>query len=505
VTEFELKFALDAGDAPAFRRAAALAGVRPARRRLLNLYFDTPKAELARAQMALRLRRAGGRWFQTLKAGASGAGGIHARHEWEFARPGAHLDLSLFADTPLAAIKDAEGLHERLAGIFTVIFDRETWIVEGAGGSRIEVALDRGGVLVDERHDAICEVELEVLEGDRGAAFDLAHALLAACALRPSALTKAQRGWRLVRGAGLVPVKAQACTLEPSFSPCAAAHATIAAGLAQLQANEEGLLASADPEFVHQMRVALRRMRSAMGIYRDSLDPACVAFASELHWIAGVLGAARDLDVLATAMLPGLLADHGDAPLARRVRALVANRRKQARAATCAAVRSPRYARLVLGLARAIGETPQAHPGDPELIDFASRTLRKRHRKFLAHASGAARFSTAQRHELRLAAKRLRYGVEGFAPLFRARRVAAYIATLSDIQDDLGHANDAASASRLLGELALPAAFRDFARGWLAAFTRASTAGLEQRVARLAGTRRFWRRPAGEPRPVAIV
>lgn len=510
MTEFELKFALDASDAAGFRHAGALAGVRPTRRRLLNLYFDTPKAELARAQMALRLRRAGGHWFQSLKAGASGAGGIHARSEWEFPRPGPRLDLSLFGDTPLAQLKDAGHLHERLATVFTVTFDREAWVVESAPGSRIEVALDRGEVSVAGRRDAICEVELEVLEGENAAAFELAHALLAAIALRPSTVTKAQRGWRLARGEDLEPARAQRAALEDSMSPGAAAHATIASGLAQLQANEEGVLASTDPEFVHQMRVALRRIRSSLGIFREVLDPAFRSLGDELHWIAGVLGAARDWDVLATAVLPGLLADHGDAPLARRVRALVAVRRKRARAGVHAAIRSTRYARLVLGLARAIAEPVPTRPDDPALADFASRILRKRHKRLLAHARALAGFTAAQRHELRIAAKRLRYGVEGFAPLFRAKRVAAYVETLSDIQDDLGQANDAATAARLLDELALPGAFREYARGWLAAFTRASVAGLESHVARLGDARRFWRKVANAPvsikqPPVAIV
>ena len=515
MTEFELKFALDASAAAAFRHAPALAGVRPTRRRLLNLYLDTPKAELARTQMALRLRRAGGHWFQTLKAGNSGAGGIHARSEWEFARPGPRLDLSLFGGTPLAQIKDAGHLHERLATVFTVTFDRETWVVESAPGSRIEVALDRGEVSVAGRRDAICEVELEVLEGESDAAFDLAHALLATIALRPSTVTKAQRGWRLARGEGLAPAKAQRAALEDSMSPGAAAHATIAAGLAQLQANEEGVLASPDPEFVHQMRVALRRIRSSLGIFRDALGPAFGPLAEELHWIAGVLGAARDWDVLATAVLPGLLADHGDAPLARRVRALVAARRRHARAVVHAAIRCARYARLVLGLARAIAEPAPSRPDDPPLVDFASRILRKRHKRLLAHAQALARFPvflksphrdgdpSIERHELRIAAKRLRYGVEGFAPLFRAKRVAAYVETLSDIQDDLGQANDAANAGTLLGELALPGAFREYARGWLDAFTRAGCAGLEDHVARLADARRFWRKAPKKPRPLA--
>jgi triphosphatase len=492
VTEFELKFALDPGEIAAMRRAAPLAGIRRVRRRLLNLYFDSPRAELARAQMALRLRRASGHWFQTLKAGASGTGGVHSRSEWEYPRPGPHLDLSLFADTPLLALKDAEHLHERLAAVFTVIFERETWIVEGAAGSRIEVALDCGEASVAGRREAICEVELEVLQGDAGAAFELAHALLDHVALRPASVTKAARGWRLARDERVVPVKARRAALEETWSPGQAARATLAEGLAHMQANEEGVLASADPEFIHQMRVALRRIRSALGVFRSVLGPGFEACSDELRWIAAVLGTARDWDVLATTMLPQMLAAHGDVHLARRVRALVAARRRKARAAVHAAIRSPRHARLVLGLARALSQPAPVQANDGPVAAFASHVLRKRQKKFLLHSEGLARFTAAERHALRIAAKRLRYGVEGFAPLFGARRVAAYLETLSNIQDDLGLANDAATGARLLAELDLPEAFREYARGWLAAFTGACTAGLEVHIARLAKAKRFW-------------
>src|SRR5258706_3397010 len=113
--EVELKLDLDPAAQRRLRRLAPLKGASPKRSTLLALDFDTPDCELAARQMALRLRRWGRRWVQTLKGGRSGAGGLQARDEWEYpagAQP--VLDLARFRDTPLAEIPRADKLHERL-------------------------------------------------------------------------------------------------------------------------------------------------------------------------------------------------------------------------------------------------------------------------------------------------------------------------------------------------------------------------------------------------------
>ena len=143
--EIELKLALDARDESAFRAAKALAGIVPSSRHLLAIYFDTPERSLAESAMALRLRRSGGRWVQTLTAGRSGTGGLHERSEWEIPSRGPRLDLSRFADTPLAGLDGAARLHERLRERFRIDSTRTSWIVEAAG-ARVEVVLDLGTI-----------------------------------------------------------------------------------------------------------------------------------------------------------------------------------------------------------------------------------------------------------------------------------------------------------------------------------------------------------------------
>ena len=477
MAEVELKLELPPEAHAAFRRLAPLAGGKPRNAKLHALYFDTPDFELRRREMALRLRRSGRRWVQTLKAGRSGAGGLHARDEWEFERPDPSLDLTLLAGTPIDEAPDAA---ERLDEIFQVNVRRTTWELEVSPGNRVEVALDRGEVTRLGESDAVSEVEIESLAGDPLAVFDLAEQLLDSSPLRPSAVTKAQRGYRLARGEAAAPVKARAVALDGAGSPEAAARAILAAALEQLQSNEAGVLGDPDPEYLHQFRVALRRMRSALRVFRPALEPGFVAHArEELRWIARETGAARDWDVLATATLPAILHAWGEAPATRSVRARVAARRKAARETLRAALRTPRYARLVLHLARGLA-TPAPQPAEPPepLAAFAARVLAKRHKRLVAGAQRLSALTPTERHELRLEAKRLRYALEGFESLLKRRRFDAYRALLAEIQDDLGRANDAAVAERLLGELKLPVRFSDFARGWLASETHSSVAAL---------------------------
>ncbi len=470
--ELELKFALAPEDEADFRAAPALAGITPSRARLLALYFDTPRRELARAGMALRLRRRGRRWVQTLKAGRSGTGGLHARSEWEFERGGPSIDLSLFADTPLAALAGAPRLHERLGEVFRIDSLRTTWNVDASPGARLEAVLDQGSVAAKGRAEPICEVEIESVEGNPGAVFDLASRLLETVALRPSGVTKAERGYRVAASRRLEPAKATEIRLDAKLTPLAAARAVIAAGLDQLQANEEGLLATSEPEFVHQARVALRRMRSALRMFRDAIGvERAQAWRSALGELGAALGAARDWDVAATETLPPVLKAFGDVKIQRRLLARAARRRRRERDAARAAVRSRQYAGVVLDLARwlALEEAAAADAPAESLDDFASRIIRKRHKRLVKDAARLETLPAPERHKVRIDTKRLRYGVDAMASLFPAKKVERYLDVLVALQDALGRANDAATATRLVAELDPPEPFAAFARGWFAA------------------------------------
>jgi triphosphatase len=499
VVEVELKFELPPQAHAAFRRHPALAGAKPGTTHLVATYFDTEALDLRRRDMALRLRRAGRRWFQTLKAGRSGAAGLHSRSEWEFELREASLDPALLEGTPFA---DAGIAADSLRELFTVDFRRTAWEIEVSPGNRVEVALDRGEVRHGERSEAISEVEVESVAGDPLAVFEFAALLLpedgALATLRPSMVTKAQRGYRLASGAAPQAVRAVRANLEAGMTPTEAARAVAAAALSQLQGNEAGVIEGEDPEYLHQFRVALRRLRSAFQVFRKAEGESTALLREELRWIGALTGPARDWDVFALSTLPTLLQAHGDARVSRSLRTRAGLRRRAAAGSLREALLSARWARLLLDLARWLAHAPVPVSAEaPSLPEFARSVVMKRHRKLLADAARLSALTPAERHELRLDAKRLRYALEGLAPLFRARRVEAHLEALSEIQDDLGRANDAAVAARLLAELRPPAGFAEFARGWFAAQEHASAAGLERHAALLAGVPRLRLREEG--------
>ena len=495
MSEIELKFDIAPEAWKRFAGAAALAGANPQRTRMRSLYFDTPERTLARREMALRLRREGRRWVQTLKAGRSGTGGLHQRDEWEHARPGPTLDLSLLGETPLARMQDAASLGEKLAPIFEVNFTRTAWTIAPEPGCRLEVALDRGEVASGLLTAPISEVEIECLEGDPGRAFDFAVRLMEEFELHPSATSKAQRGYRLSRGGPLRPVKAERVVLDSSMPTAEAARTVVGAGVAQLQANEEGVLASPNPEFVHQARVALRRTRSALRMFRREIGEARAnAWHDALGETSRALGDARDWDVFGSHTLPAALEAFGDAALARSLRARVAYRRRIERAKARQAMRSPHYAAVLLELGRWLAHADgEAAPAQAQpLQEFAERVVRKRHKKLLAGALMLGSLPPDERHRVRVDAKRLRYGLDALASLFKPRPLTTFSASLESMQDALGDCNDAATALRLMGELQAPEPFAAFARGWFAARERGEPSTLEPIVAEIARDRRSW-------------
>lgn len=490
--EVELKLALEPASRAAFGRSAALAGAARARRRLRSVYFDTPDCQLARHGMALRLRRSGTRWIEGLKAANEARGGLQRRQEWEFERGDAGIDLAHFAGTPLAALEDGATLHTRLVAAFEVRVTRSTWELRPAPGVRLEVALDAGVVEGGGRRERISEVEIECLEGSHAAAFELAERLLDDARLRPSLATKAERGYRLFRGEARRPLKARRPELTCTMSAEEAARRVVAAGLEQWLGNEEGVIATEDAEFVHQARVALRRLRAALRMLRAPIGGKRAArWRASLAGLARTLGAARDWDVFAAQTFPALAAEHGDGGLVRSLGASIARRCRAERRAARAALRAGDHSRTLLAIARWASEESAPAAADVDLVAFASRLLRKRHRRLLRDAADVANLSAPERHRLRIDAKRLRYGTDALAALFMPGPTGEYLDALSGLQDALGRANDAATALRLVAELHPPEAFMALARARLAAQAVPRTAQVEALLARLAAHRPF--------------
>ena len=508
--EIELKLLLAPEDAPRLRTHALLAQYAQGEPQVLqmhDIYVDTPDLQLCRHQAGLRVRQVDGRWVQTLKAGGTVSGGLHSRHEWEgeVAGPAPDLDAldaAIGRKQPIRTLLRQDAVRAGLQPLFRTRIERTAWQLHTPQGDHIECVLDQGviGCGADEgaRSVAVSEIELELKQGQASALFDVALALLQDVPLQLGHMSKAERGYRLAASMPLRAVKAQPVALKVAMTVQQAFLAICGNCLEQVSGNQDGVAAGEDEESLHQMRVGLRRLRSALGMFKPLLAlPA--ALQAETDWLGGALGTARDWDVLAGHTLAQL-----DGAAATDAAALMQAAREQARAAHAQAARavtSTRYTAWMLGLQRWLQaqawrdscSARQLRRLDAGVSPFARATLRKDQRRLMKRGKRLRHATAPQRHRVRIAAKKTRYATEFFASLLAARAVKPYVGRLSALQDELGWLNDVQVADRLLQ--ALPDGQSDhaalqlhaaFLRGYLAA--RTQTPGTDGRM------HKAWRR-----------
>ena len=490
--EIELKLALPPQQAAAFLKRMARRRSVPLEQDLVTRYFDTPDFVLSAQGVALRVRRVGRRWLQTLKTEGERQGGLSRRAEFEMPVRRGVPDWNRFPPEALAYVPDA--LREHVVPVFETRFHRTAWLLKGKGGAQIEVALDVGAVVAGERSQPICEIELELKSGQPDALFALALEWAAAFDCLPFDISKAERGVRLAHGVVAAPVKSVPLALDDGMGVEEGYAAIVQACLAQFQANLPGVLATGDIEYVHQARVALRRLRAALRLFRNAcgLPPELL---DGLRALAAALGPARDWDVLCSETLPAIAPHYPDADAWQRGMQALEARRIAVRTAMRDALTQARPGAWLLAMQRWLLQHgwrlyPEGHkypegqavPAAQRFVQLAPldawvrRALQKGHRPIVRGARDFAKLSPAQCHALRIAIKRQRYAAEFFQSMFEGRpkgcrqRQARYLAVLRDAQDSLGRANDAHIASGLLAAADVDAGpMGCFALGWLAA------------------------------------
>jgi CHAD domain-containing protein len=275
------------------------------------------------------------------------------------------------------------------------------------------------------------------------------------------------------------------------------------------------MLEACDREYLHQFRVGLRRLRSCLDVVGTALGKRAIGpLAKELRWLGGALGPARDWDVFAAETLARLAREFR---ASEELTALLARcetvRRAHADAAR-SAVSSPRYTTLLLTLGQSFArddldglwrsEARAAPDAAAQKLavsvdEFAASVLDKRHRRLRKRGAGVPDAPAAERHRVRIDAKKLRYAAEFFASLYPPKSMRRYVGALEDLQDVLGALNDAAVGERLLREAAAaqpePVAPRveGLVRGWIAATARHELARYPRAWREFDDAKPFWR------------
>ncbi|GGG17885.1 inorganic triphosphatase [Rhizobium wenxiniae] len=407
-----------------------------------SIYFDTPDNLLFASGFTLRIRQEGDTQVQTIKATGPSAS-IFARDEWEF--PVAGKVPVLDHSSPLLNEFD-DGLND-VAAKFEVSNERRIWTVN-ENGSTIEVALDIGCARAVDREAPFVELELELKDGEASDLFVLARKIEAVVPVRFGVLSKAERGYRLMEAARSV-VKAEPIELDRGTSTADAFKAIMSACFRQFRLNEEIMRVRQNPESLHQARVALRRLRSAITLFKPILrDGETKRLSGELRWLADVLGEVRNIDVLLPKAKPGQLRDK------------LSGKRASAYEDVMVAIDSSRTRALMLDFyewlhcGEYLRDPASRDIRERKVDEFASEALDKARKKLKKHGRDLAGVDDEHRHEARKDAKKLRYASEFFRSLFSdkkgSRRYKRFVSAMETLQDELGALNDLATGPEVL-------------------------------------------------------
>ncbi|SIT18161.1 CYTH and CHAD domain-containing protein [Insolitispirillum peregrinum] len=435
---------------------------------LYNTYYDTPDCDLARQKAALRLRRNGTQFFQTVKTKGDHQGAHFSRPEWEWPVAGEALDVSLLAETPLASL--SAPVLAAVRPLFTTDFKRTVWLLSAPEESpswQIELTIDQGEIrphgTTSTDSEAICEVELELKHGEPRDLYHAALTLTEGLPVRISVLSKAERGYALARPRPSRAQKGSAPALKKNDTVAEALQSIGQACLGHALLNEPLLRRLRHPEAVHQMRVALRRFRSALSVFKPVLgSPHSLRVKDDLRWLAGELGDARDLDVFSDEILAPAAVALGDGIDLSPLQSLISHRRELAYQRALEALESPRSGQTLLHAAAWLENGDWLTPDAPEqqailngsLRPFARQLLDHRLKSVLRAGQHFGTLDSLARHAVRIEVKKLRYTCEFFSSLFSEKKQADFNATLSDLQEHLGAINDAAVARQKLSAIA---------------------------------------------------
>jgi CHAD domain-containing protein len=454
--------------------AAEVAVVPGGARELRDVYYDTEDWRFYRAGYRMRVRNTDGESAQaTMKALASAEGALRRRRE---------------ISEPIDGIKTPKGISgpvgdrvRRIAGsadlrpLFEVRTRRRTFVLrtetpssgeiveDGSGNIRpqnseqdaivvAEIALDESEIFAnggDSTHLSRVEVEVGSDAHIHDGVGDFVEVLRETLKLRPTLISKFRTGLSV---AGLSPEMAPdlgPTKIDATLSCGEVAFAILRRHFAEMLAHEPGVRLGEDPEDLHDMRVATRRLRAALKLYSDALPKRAERYERDLRWVATSLGEVRDLDV----HLEGLSEESSrNGEVLEEVVSLLGERRVEARRGMLEALDSNRYERLVASFSATLRRGRSPTPTAP-ILEAAPELVRDRYKKVRKSANRLSEDSPPEHyHDLRKKGKRLRYAMEPLQEIY-GKPAQKMVKLLKKTQDDLGDHQDLIVASGLMEEL----------------------------------------------------
>jgi CHAD domain-containing protein len=472
--EFELAVAAEAAGAVVrLKPLAASRDGRPRSHAAKAIWHDSPdRALLAQGQTLVESR---GQWrLERVYPGAE---------TWLPGTPAPILaeagDVALLPDlpSPLAPLVAFEG--------------RSSVSVHALAAGSVALTVERGMLRAVTAERPVARIRLS---GDQDAVREAALLIAAAVPVTLPLTSLAAEGIALATGWTPPPRRAGSPVLPDSALTVAAALAHIAGHLLDVVLWHATRL-DRGPEAVHQMRVAVRRARSAVSLFHPVLVPGVLdPLRNALRLLNARLGATRDWDVFTEETLPAIRAAMVDDERLARLAAGADRRRRMHHQALETWLSDPAFRLLMIEQAWFIASCTWRQPAtppdpapflpeaEPTLADFAGAVLQKRWKRLVAAGKGMADLDIPSLHAVRLRAKRARYAAEMFATLYDGKAPQRFIQRLSILQQRLGVLNDGAVATALLAELGGPGGRHGYAAGVVTGFMAARADGLRPRA-----------------------
>ena len=431
----------------------------PKRRRIHLTRFDTPEQALAQLGISIDETRVLRKTTLTVRQAIAAKNAPEVLHEWSAPTTPGTFDFATLIDAPETA-EQLSGFAGGLTPLFTIDAGQRQWSVQ-IRSAQVDVILEDGTLSTEinadnadnadnaQRSTQLCEVELRLNSGQPAALFGVARLLSRQVRLHPIRDSLMQRALAFSNEERRGPVKARRVRIDAKDSAVGVFKHVAWHSLDQLQANEDGVFTLDNVEFIHQARVALRRLRTALRLFNNELpvgysDKWCQAWRD----VGEQLGNARNWDVFCSDMLPAIAADLGDHPDVIHLKEFAQQKREEAHQQTQQWLHGRRYSLTLIAFCEALLTLPETKSN--RIDSFADKALKKRHNCFCRGARVAHTLTGEERHEVRIDLKKLRYTLDFFESLYPQKQLQPFLHGLAETQELLGHMNDLVTGEMLL-------------------------------------------------------
>jgi triphosphatase len=463
-TEVELKLWVAPEDISSVLKSPRFASSlhNPTREMLDSVYFDSEDRFLRDHGLTLRVRHEGDKRVQTIKSADHGAG-FFERSEWEQTIEDDQPDFSGVKDTALGQILTDE-VGKELKPVFETRIERTAYHLSG-NGADIILAIDEGQILATDSSQSVSEIDLELKQGNPADLFKIARDIFDIVPAHLEFKSKPERGYELVEKTAVGAETAYDPELVPGISAGRAFTLIGRACLRHLVANVPATI-SRDGNALHQMRVALRRLRAAISLFSAVAgDDRVEAIKNEVRWLAQELGPARDLDTLISEVIKPLRKQHANEPGFASISNMFTRKRLKSYQRAQAAVQSARFWSLVLDTTEWLEAGPwtvsedalrQAYRETPIEL-YAAEQLSRRRKRIRRRGRRIGELTPEQLHGLRIQVKKARYAADFFSSVYTGKKSAKQCkkikSSLMQLQNCLGRLNDIVTHKALFSDI----------------------------------------------------